>query len=321
MKFTLIGDIHCRLDNLSKVNTLFDIIEELDNPTILLGDQLDSKAIVRAECINLLYSRLNSSKLHFTVLIGNHELITPNASAHSLETLKSISNVTIIDYPQGRTFGNKRIQFFPYMKDLYAIRKELDHARNSNVDYVIGHFDTLGEDYGNGFLAEHGLNMQDYRDFKRVISGHFHKYAQNQNLLYLGTPFSHSFGETDQTKYIGIWDTETDNLELIQTPFPQHKTYTVDCDSEVNIQESWLIFELDMNNYNRIILTGKSENIAKYPRTQGIKYIEKPMQSDKLETLTETMTHEQQFVKWASEIKGYDNELINLGMDILRDVH
>src|SRR5882724_7541363 len=99
-KFTVIGDIHCTLNNLDKVNQLFDSIEKLHNPTILLGDLLDTKSIIRSECLNLYYKRLQDSKLQFTILCGNHDLIRQDQEASSLEPLKALPNVTIVDYPQ-----------------------------------------------------------------------------------------------------------------------------------------------------------------------------------------------------------------------------
>src|SRR5690606_30883778 len=98
-----------------------------------------------------------------------------------------------------------------------------------------------------------------------VISGHFHKHQSNENLTYVGTPFSHSFGESNQTKVIGIYNIEEGRLELEQTTYRKHLTIEIDCDKQQ--EETTTILNTDgvLHKY-RVILTGKQENIDKFPR-------------------------------------------------------
>ena len=56
---------------------------------------------------------------------------------------------------------------------------------------------------------------------KLFIVGHYHKFQKNENILYLGTPYSHSFGEANQKKYILIVDQDLDFIETSQF-LPQH---------------------------------------------------------------------------------------------------
>jgi DNA repair exonuclease SbcCD nuclease subunit len=319
-KVTIIGDIHCKLENLDKVKLLFQIIEDLGNPTILLGDLLDTKDIVRARCLNLYYQLLSESKLNFAILCGNHDLINVDRTDHALEPLKALKNVEIVDHGKIVSLGNpfipstEKMFFLPYVKDQEVLRRELAHARKNNVKYVFGHLDVFGMDYGNGIISQEGLNLEDFEGFKRVISGHYHRFQEKENLTYLGTPFSHSFGESDQIKYIGVLDTETGELELLETPFPKHRTFEIDCDA----QHGAII--IDKEDYSRLILTGKSENIKMIPRWPGVKYIEKPTANQKKFEIDETLTHEQQFRRWSDLIKKYDRETTDLGAEILKNV-
>ncbi len=306
---TLIGDPHIKHENLDKIDTLFDIVEELGNDVIVLGDTLDSKEIIRGKSLNMVFNRVSRSKLHWTFLIGNHCLFNLHTTEHSLQTLKALSNVTIVDEP----LKIDNTVYFPYCHDYEQVRTWIKDSPQDSV--LFAHIDVFGCDYGNGVKSDRGLQIEELSRFKQVISGHYHSFQTLKNITYLGTPFSHSFGETDQTKYIGIWDIETNKLELIETNFPQHKTYEIDCDSE---NKSELI--TNEKNYNRVILKGNSRNIAKYVRKQGIKYIEKIINSDKIVEVSETLTHEQQFVKWAEKIKKYDKNLIDMGLEILKDV-
>jgi hypothetical protein len=178
---------------------------------------------------------------------------------------------------------------------------------------LIGHFDVIGFDYGNGHISEAGLDIKDLKDHRLVISGHYHAYQKKGNILYLGTPFSHSFGESNQAKFIGIWDSKTLEMELIPTPFAQHVTVTV------NISEGWSN-GLNPENYNRVVLIGTQEEIDQHKRLEGIKYIEQPTTVAKASVISEVDAPAVQFVKWAKEIKNYSDDLTSLGLEILDNV-
>jgi hypothetical protein len=46
MKYSLVADIHAQNTNLDKVGKVFDLVEDLGNPVIILGDLLHTKAIM-----------------------------------------------------------------------------------------------------------------------------------------------------------------------------------------------------------------------------------------------------------------------------------
>lgn len=310
-KYTVIGDPHARPDNLDKINTLFDIIEDMNHPCIILGDLLDTKEIVRGKCLNLYIERIKASKLHFTILVGNHDWFNHDCLAHSLEPLKLLLNVTLVDKPMDL----KDFYAIPYVHDKQILSQNL--ASFVTRKPVVGHFDIVGFDYGNGHISEAGLVAKDLARFPVVLSGHYHKYQKQDNILYLGTPFSHSFGESNQQKYIGIFDSNSTKFELIPTTFSRHLTIELDCDTDDGSERARELFP---NDYVRVILYGIQENINKFNREEGIKYIERPKNSEKHATISEIQSTEQQFVKWAKDLKGYSDSVVELGLEILRDV-
>jgi predicted phosphodiesterase len=311
--YTIIGDVHCTLKNLDKVKELFDIAEGLGNDVILLGDLLDTKSIVRSECLNLYIDCMKNSNLKFKVLVGNHDYHHLECFDHSLQPLKSLSNVEVIDQI---TTDENGFVLFPYRHDVSIIRKVLKEIPDNSI--VFGHFDTAGFDYGNGFLCEAGLSLKDFARCKSVISGHFHKYQQEKNLTYLGTPFSHSFGESNQTKYIATFSKDT-GLNLIETAFPRHVSKTFDCDGTVDIPG------LDTRDYNRIVLVGREENINKFPKDSyaglNVKYVHDVKTDGKINSIKESSDNLEQFLSWAQEIKRLDKNTTDLGLSILRELN
>lgn len=312
MKHLVIGDPHAKPGNLDKIEKLVNIVEEQRLPTIWLGDQLDTKEIINGKCLNLWYEYYSNSDLDHIILVGNHDRFNKYSNEHSLEVLKHLSNVQIIDQPT--TINN--IDFIPYTDNTTI----LNHIENSKSILGFGHVDIQGFDYGNGVLSKEGFNYETFSKYKIFVSGHYHAYQSKYNIKYLGTPFSHSFAESNQNKYIMTLDTESLETNLIPTDFPMHITLEYDCDYnkkvELCIQE-----ELNEDNYVRVILKGKQSNIDKVNKEQfpNIKFIEKPDFEAQGLIIDETLDYYSQFKKWA-ENKNLNENTIKKGLEILNNV-
>lgn len=308
MKYLVVGDPHCQPDNLDKIKQLFTLVESYGLPTIWLGDLLHTKDIVRARCLNAYMTYFTNTQLKHIILIGNHDWTSKDCTEHALEPLKLLDNVTIVDRPvqEGKAL------FLPYSSSIEAFRASLSDAK-----YLFMHQGVTGCDYGNGFIAENELPIENLARYKKVISGHFHRYQVKDNLTYLGTPFSHTFGESNQIKYLGIFDDLDGSLQLIETDFPKHITeeYHIGLENHLN---------LDSNNYNRVLLIGTREEIEDFDRSQfpGVKFIDSPRDIPGKTIIKETETPLDMYTKWYKEVKGETNEeLYSLGLRILQDAN
>lgn len=309
MKYLVVGDTHCKPDNLHKIKQLFEKVESYELPIIWLGDLLDTKDIVRAQCLNAYYKYFSTSKLQHIVLVGNHDYTTSECKEHSLEPLKALKNVKIVDKP----FRIQDILFLPYYRDNNLLRQEL--YKPGGIKFVVGHLDIKSFDYGNGFISEEGMHPDEFEQYKLVISGHYHKFQNTHNILYLGTPFSHNFGEANQDKYLGIFDDEPLSFNVFKTKFPSHVSV------EINAANPDYI-KLDPINYNRIIVKGTKEELDAFDYTpyKQFKVVQECLSKVVKSELKETETPEILYSKWFKDIKKQeDNDLFNLGLDILKD--
>ena len=158
-----------------------------------------------------------------------------------------------------------------------------------------------------------------------MVSGHFHSYQKEDNITYLGTPFSHSFGETEPIKYLGIGDLDNGITKLIPTDFPHHITnyYNVDATEIHNlIEKSPKMYE-NPKDYYRVVLEGSTENIniwaRKFKQYPTVKLVLKPTSVVKSLEIQEDQSNEVKFTTWASNIKKLDDETKQLGLSILND--
>jgi len=210
------------------------------------------------------------------------------------------------------TTGN--LGFVSYHRDITEFRNKVTDVHASGATTLFCHADIKDFDYGTGKLSDVGADIQDFALFDRVISGHYHKYQKKGNITFLGSPFADSFNDTNQDKFLGIFDTNTQELELLKSPFPQYLTLELVCGESV-------MPDIDPEDTIRVILTGSEEAVMSHPRLEGIKYIERFDEDGGDDVVVEeTLSTEEQFVHWAEDIKGLDDDIIQLGLEILRDV-
>jgi DNA repair exonuclease SbcCD nuclease subunit len=314
-KFTIAADLHLKHENMEKIVDLFMMFEEIGNPVILAGDILDNKEIIRGKCLNLLYHQLCTATIPYYILIGNHDYFNADCIDHSLRVLEKLDNVHIIEVPT--EFHTLDCAMIPYCstEEFY---KEIEQYRGK-VSTLIIHQGIDGFDFGNGYIEHNGVSIDALKGFDLVISGHFHKQQEQDNLIYIGSPFSHNYGESNQDKFIGIWTPQAKSIELIRTEFPRHMTYELDANETYEDIHN-LIENKDDNN--RIIVTGKQDrvdfvagHIQKNHPT--IKVISKADEEGYNSSVDETQDNIMKFVTWAKEVKALDDETIDLGKEIL----
>ncbi len=312
-KYLVVGDPHCRPDNLNKINKLFHMVESKELPVIWLGDMLDTKDIVRAQCLNAYINYFKNSKLNHIVLVGNHDQLSAHTQDHALEALKLLNNVTVVDQP----LQIEQILFVPYYRSPEDFRSVLGSFRPLKQGrYLFMHQDIISMDYGNGYISQEGNTLEDLKGFKLVISGHYHSYQDKENLIYLGVPFSHNFGDTQQDKYLGVFDSESGKFQTIPTDFPKHVTITLDLAQPHQ-------FEVNEQDHVRVILKGTREQLDDFnmDSLSKFKVVQECISNVVKSGLKETDSPEEIYSKWYKEVsKGEDAELFNLGLEVLKTV-
>ena len=304
------------------MDKVFDQVEGLGNPVIWLGDQLDTKELIRGKCLNFWIRKYRDSKLNHYILVGNHDFFNLECEDHSLVALGLLPNVTLVD--SILTLPEHNIAMLPYIHDESQLKSTLKGIPDNYT--LFAHLELKGFDYGNGHICDHGLTPRSFSKFKRVVSGHFHKFQESGKMMYLGTPFTNSFGETDQAKYIATYDSDKGSLGLIEmNGLPQHRTITIDCDAADAVANFDVKALADGNHY-RVILTGSKEGILNFGGIDAegldLKVITKPTDVDRSNEvlIEESISNAQKFSDWATDIKKIEPETVQLGLQILEAV-
>jgi DNA repair exonuclease SbcCD nuclease subunit len=246
MKILCVGDLHLshtRLELCSSVlNWIASTIEEhKPDAVVYLGDEFDTHAVLRAECISIWTDHLKST-LHFCPvywILGNHCMYKPNDSTFNAlipftgwrhKHLNIITSSVELD-----GFG-----FVPYLT--HNCKWE-DEVNNWQSNLIFTHNTFIGADYGHTVATDGFTPLENSKT--TIISGHIHKPQQlsfhrgDIRVVYPGTPYSWSGSDADQVKGLSIFDTDTELFQFIESPFPAWKRVYLDLSesSEIKIPD------------------------------------------------------------------------------------
>lgn len=327
MTFTICGDIHAKVENLDTVEKVFKTFEDLGNPVILLGDLLHQKSIIQGKVLKAVYKFLEASNLQYYIIPGNHDYFNLESTGedHSLITLNELANVEVFSHTTIlETLPD--VAFVPYRKDPNYLKRKFSNFKKIGVKTVFGHFDIQGFNMSDHKISSEGLETKDILGV-RVISGHYHTYQENGNVIFLGSPFSQDQGECNQTKFMGIFDSKTHKFDVVETSFRAHRSFQVSMTSDIKKNENEIKRLLDSTHADdivRMILKGNLEEIRNVDKSKflGIHFVHELEECDIKDKLVvnENDSNEKQFENWGKKVKKLEQNTINLGLQIMESV-
>ena len=233
MKIALITDQHLdgRKGSLAFWNYFQKFYDEIFFPTlekegirtiIDLGDTFDNRKSMDYNTFNRVdtnyFQRLKDYEVH--MILGNHCTYYKDTNKiNSPELLlEKYDNINIYSEPKEILLGGKAFLMMPWIN---SGNKEdcLRKISTSEADIMCGHLECDGFEVTPGMKFEGGFKVSDFKNFKRVWSGHFHHKSKHGNVQYLGNPYQMFWNDYKDTRGFHIYDTESDKLKFIKNPF------------------------------------------------------------------------------------------------------
>ena len=226
MKGCLFTDIHWgrrnnsvehNQDCMDFIDWIVDIVKKEQVEWIgFLGDWFESRTSIEISTLNLAYlGAIKLSKLGIPVYfcVGNHDLFRRTTREFfSTVHYEDIPNFHIINEPTKVMLGNKSATFFPYM-----FESEYEAINQHQTDYWLGHFEFSGfEITSYGTIKVDGPSHSNFKNIKRILSGHFHKRQTKDNTTFIGNTFPMDFGDVDSdNRGCCIFDTAKNKLNFV----------------------------------------------------------------------------------------------------------
>lgn len=243
----LISDVHYNLHTLELADAAMRQAvykaNYLEVPLIVAGDLHDSKANMRAECINAMLATFDLLTVEAYILVGNHDKINEKSSEHSLNFLSKETNLDVDGYTSefGRFIIDKpgfvnsvavnrmSTHLIPYQSNPDDLKNYLKRIDKGST--IIIHQGIQGSNSGDYIQDKSAITKEDVEDF-RVISGHYHarqdiKCGRPRKgavglFSYIGNPYTLNFAEANDPEkgYQILMDDGL--LEFVPTKLRKH---------------------------------------------------------------------------------------------------
>jgi len=218
----LISDVHFNINTVEiaskALKMAIDHANELNKPLVIAGDLHDTKANLRAECIDAIISCFQYADRKPYVIVGNHDLINEKGEENSLKFLTPYC--ILVDTP--RSF--EEFTMLPYYSDTFRLREDLADCVKDSI--LIMHQGVHSADMGHYMKDTSSLPKETFKDFT-VISGHYHRRqtidtGAGRTFSYIGNPYTLTFGEADHPEkgFQVLYD--DGSLEFIPTNLRRH---------------------------------------------------------------------------------------------------
>ena len=242
MKIALLNDTHfgARSDSpafIKYFNRFYDEIffpylEENNITTLIhLGDVVDRRKFINFNTAhnfqNKFWKRLWDMKIDTHIILGNHDTYYKNTnSINSMQqlitTFDGVNEPFIYEKPKTVEFDGLPILFVPWICPENE-EESLKAITESQAQICMGHLEVKGFEMHKGHFQDHGLEMDLFKRFEKVYSGHYHRKSDNGTIFYLGTQYEITWSDYQCPKGFHIFDTDTRELTRIPNPINMFK--------------------------------------------------------------------------------------------------
>ena len=228
-KIFLIGDTHIGLGYPNNADKWFKVHREYFSDFLMpllksrvepgdiivhLGDLFDNRNVIPINLMNYTLDIVEEiSKIApFHIIIGNHDLYSKSTGEiNSVRPFKHIDNrkeqISIIN-------NNKDCKYLFCHSDLNGAKLHMTSAGHRNADKI---------------------DIEDFKDFRKVYSGHYHIVQRDQNFTFVGSIFQMDRNDYKDQKGIFIIDVENEEEEFVENKVsPVFRKYNVVTETDVD---------------------------------------------------------------------------------------
>lgn len=257
-KIFLIGDTHIGLGFPNKTDKWFKVHQQYFSEFLIpllkervkpgdiivhLGDLFDNRNVIPINLLNygmdIVEEISKIAPLH--IIIGNHDLWSKSASEiNTIRPFRWIPNVKIYDKTTKIEYNGFKICMMPYIDSRLEQIKLI--GENKDCDYLFCHSDLNGCKMHLTSVAHKNsdkIDIEDFKPFKKVRSGHIHLVQSNKQFTFVGSIFQMDRNDYGDQKGIFVIDTDNDSEEFIpNTVSPVFKKVRVVSEEDIELLES-----------------------------------------------------------------------------------
>ena len=239
MKVAIITDQHFGFKKGSKLfheyfqkfyeEVFFPTLQERGIDTVIdMGDTFDSRKGIDLYSLNWsqknYFDRLRDMGIHLTSIVGNHTAFYKNTNEiNTIDLiLREYDNIDVISQPEERQFDKLKVLFIPWIS---TDEREASYSaiEKSECKVAMGHLELNGFYAHHGYTMDSGAEIEPFKKFTKVFSGHLHTRSNDGKIYYLGNPYEMYWNDCNDKRGFHIFDTDTLALETINNPFQMYR--------------------------------------------------------------------------------------------------
>jgi hypothetical protein len=278
-KICLIGDYHLGLGYPNNTEKWFKTHQEYfdkflkpllknkissNDIIVILGDFFDNRNIIPINILNygidIIEEMSKIAPVH--MIVGNHDLWSKSTSdVNSIRPLRYIPNVKIYNKSEIFEYNGIKILMMPYIENRLDQIKIIEE--NKKCDYLFCHSDLNGCKMHLTSVANKNsdkIDIENFKSFKKVKSGHIHIRQQNNMFEFVGSIFQMDRNDIDDQKGITIMDLESNTEEFIPNKIsPVFKKIKIVKEDDINILDELKDTKdyIDISISNNLLITNR----------------------------------------------------------------
>jgi calcineurin-like phosphoesterase family protein len=256
-KIYLIGDSHLGLGYPNKTDKWFKVHQEYFSEFLIpvlkkrikpgdiiihLGDLFDNRNIIPINLLNygmdIVEEISKIAPLH--IIVGNHDCWSKSSDEiNTIRPFKWIPNVSIYDKTTKVNYNSLKLCLMPY------IEKRIEQINlineNKDCDYLFCHSDLNGARMHLTSVGHRNfdkIDVEEFKGFKGVYSGHIHLVDRHQNFTFVGSNFQMDRNDYGDQKGIFVIDTNDNSEEFIPNKIsPIFKKVKILVEEDIDVLE------------------------------------------------------------------------------------
>lgn len=216
MKIAITGDLHSEEGLYTNIcidylNNLEEYCKKNDIKIIVFtGDILEKSSRIKNEAFLPLFFKfieLEENGFDMYFILGNHDIFN-NKNDSMIEVF--IKFGTVVKTSEVFEIGGHEVTMLPYTQSEFDIPTQ--------GEYLITHLPIANFTFDNEVKASEkkAFKINLFENYKRVFSGHFHRFQEKENICYHGSPYQLSYGEKDTKKGFIVFDLDKNSYEFIE---------------------------------------------------------------------------------------------------------
>jgi DNA repair exonuclease SbcCD nuclease subunit len=210
-------------DCINFINWFIDNVKndpEIDH-ILFLGDYFEHRSAISGLTLSYAYqgaSLLNDVGLPVYFITGNHDYFYRNTrDVHNTVMFDALNNFKVVnDITVMEELGERGAVITPFLFE----HEFPDLLKYIEYPVVFGHLEF--KDFvitGDSIVKEHGPDHKQFKNFKRIFSGHYHKRQEKDNVIYIGNTFPTSFADAnDNERGMTVYTYKTNKVEYFNWP-------------------------------------------------------------------------------------------------------